>query len=124
MIFLKGASKKLIDDNEDLRRAVIVELFSSVIKDTPVDEGRAQGNWQTSHTVARYEEVAGAKSGAAALDDVKSTVNSSIDKDLFLSNNVPYINRLEYDGWSDQAPRGMVRKNMARVSRNIRKHQL
>ena len=30
-----------------VRNAVILELFSSVILDTPVDTGLARGNWQT-----------------------------------------------------------------------------
>ena len=33
---------------DETGRAIVLELFGSVIKDTPVDTGRARGNWQTT----------------------------------------------------------------------------
>ena len=33
--------QRVIVQNEQMRRAIVTELFSSVIKDTPVDTGRA-----------------------------------------------------------------------------------
>ena len=35
---------------------------------------------------------------------------------VYLTNNLPYAQRLEYEGWSKQAPAGMVRVNMARIA--------
>lgn len=34
---------------------------------------------------------------------------------MFFTNNLPYAERIEYDGWSRfKAPQGMVRKNVVR----------
>lgn len=110
-------------------RGIVIELFSSVIADTPVDEGRARGNWQTSSgapvsgTTTRNDQTGPvgsvtAKSTGAAIADVEG-LTMQIGDVIFLTNNLPYIGRLEYDYWSGQAPHGMVRKNMARVQKIV-----
>lgn len=100
-------------------RAVIIELFSSVITDTPVDTGRARGNWLVS--VNTFPTTAVERldpSGAVSSGAVRAEQYNIKDK-VFLTNNLPYIHRLEYDGYSRQAPDGMVRKNMARVQQIV-----
>lgn len=106
---------------DETSRAIALELFGSVIKDTPVDTGRAKGNWQTtigapaSGTVDRIGE-------SEALADVsQQTASFGAGKVIYLSNNLPYIYRLEYDGWSQQAPGGMLRKNVARIQSIVAK---
>jgi len=106
---------------DETGRAIVLELFGSVIKDTPVDTGRAKGNWQTtigapaSGTVDRLGE-------SEALADVsQQTASFGAGKVIYLSNNLPYIYRLEYDGWSQQAPGGMLRKNVARIQSIVAK---
>ena len=45
------------------------------------------------------------------------------DKDsvVYLTNNLPYAARIEYDGWSHtKAPEGMVRKNVIRITQNLK----
>jgi hypothetical protein len=44
------------------------------------------------------------------------TVRVAVGDLYYLTNNLPYIERLEY-GWSKQAPGGMVRKNMQNFNR-------
>ena len=34
----------------------------------------------------------------------------------FMANNLPYAHRLEFEGWSRQAPEGMVRRTVARFN--------
>lgn len=94
-------------------RKSTIELFGSVIKMTPVDTGRARGNWQcTIGSPATSEIERLDKTGSSAISEVVSTVKSGTV--VWLGNNVPYISRLEYDSWSKQAPAGMVRVSLAR----------
>ena len=118
---LRKARLEIISETDDMRKAITIELFNSVILDTPVDTGRARGNWQCSggspmlNSVEREDPT-----GSQATSEVVSKVESSFgDGSMFLSNNLPYIQRLEF-GHSKQAPAGMVRKNIARIEQIIR----
>jgi len=117
---VEAYAKKAGASLDETSRAIVLELFGSVIKDTPVDTGRAKGNWQTtigapaSGTVDRLGE-------SEALADVsQQTASFGAGKVIFLTNNLVYINRLEL-GWSDQAPSGFLRKNVARIQQIVRK---
>lgn len=100
-------------------RKSTIELFGSVIKMTPVDTGRAKGNWQcsigspiTSETDRLDSAKLDSTNGSVAYADVVKTVKGTGNV-VWLSNNVPYIQRLEY-GSSKQAPSGMVRLSVQR----------
>lgn len=110
--FVSGTEKKV----ERTVRAVKLELFRSVILDTPVDTGRARGNWQATLDNPATEEIEN-ESMSVALAGVAANLGKVNDVS-FLANNLPYIEELE-DGSSKQAPAGMVRRNMARVQRLI-----
>lgn len=110
--FVSGTEKKL----ERTVRAVKLELFRSVILDTPVDTGRARGNWQATIGSPATNEIEN-ESMSVALAGVAANLGK-INDVSFLANNLPYIEELE-DGSSKQAPAGMVRRNMARVQRLI-----
>ena len=99
--------------NDKVVRTATLELFSGIIKSTPVDTGRARGNWQTS--VGQPQGGTLERTGMeAALAEVQATVPEGAGQLVYLSNNLPYIERLE-NGWSQQAPIGMVRINVDRV---------
>lgn len=87
-----------------------------MILDTPVDTGRARGNWQATLDSPATEEIEN-ESMSVALAGVAANLGK-INDVSFLANNLPYIEELE-DGSSKQAPAGMVRRNMARVQRLI-----
>lgn len=104
---------------ERTRRAIVIELFSSVILDTPVDTGRLRGNWQASiGTPARGTIEYGELSITGAIDGVRRNLGSG-DVTNYLTNNLPYAERIEY-GYSNQAPEGMVRKNTIRMKAIVR----
>lgn len=100
-----------------ITRTATLELFTSVVMDTPVDTGRAAGNWlittgnpstlvldrvDPSYQQVTREIMEGTPAGGGQV--------------TYLSNNLPYIARIEYEGWSHtKAPEGMVRKNFSRV---------
>ena len=105
---------------DETGRAIVLELFGSVIKDTPVDTGRARGNWQTSMDSPATGET-DRKGEQAALAEVAAEVAGfGTGRIIYLSNGLPYILRLEY-GWSKQQPGGMVRRNVARIQSIVKK---
>lgn len=117
---------KVMREFEELRKAVVIELFSSVVLDTPVDEGRLRGNWTISNGTPNTEtfEVTD-PSGQVTIGKIRTHAENipSGDVSVFLANNLPYAYRIEYDGWSHtKAPAGMVRKNFIRISDNLKKH--
>jgi len=116
-----------INATDKVKQGVAIELFTSVISDTPVDTGRARGNWQSSENAPKKGTIDRLdKSGSAAISDVAITVTSG-PSDKFMTNNLPYIDGLE-EGRSRQAPTGMVRKNIARLRRilaaQVRKNKI
>ena len=101
-------------------RKSTIELFGSVIKMTPVDTGRAKGNWQCTVGTAATSEIDredGSKrdslSSSKAYEEVAKTVPRSGNV-VWLANNVPYIRNLEYGSSKQQAPSGMVRVSLER----------
>ncbi len=105
-------------------RATILELSTAIIKDTPAKTGRARGNWQASIGRGATGEVSvvNKRAGEAkAISNVNQKASVAVGDLYYLTNNVPYIERLEY-GWSKQAPGGMVRKNMQNFNRLLAKN--
>lgn len=96
---------------DDVVQKITMELFRAVILRTPVDTGRARGNWEC--TVGRpgtkVDQSAADRAGSGALSAASGVVSKTpAGSIVYLSNNLPYIRRLEY-GYSKQAPVGMVR---------------
>jgi hypothetical protein len=88
-------------------RKIAIECFRRIILGTPVDTGRARGNWQASTGSPASREVnALDPTGAMAIAAMVSEVSAWTPKDdlpAFITNNLPYIQRLN-EGWSKQAP--------------------
>lgn len=110
---------KTTEAHNKITSVATLELFSGVIKATPVDTGRARGNWQTAPgSPAAGETERLDKSGGEAIAEVEAKTPQGAGQVTYLSNNLPYIMKLE-EGSSKQAPEGMVRKNMDRVQRMV-----
>ena len=106
---------------DETGRAIVLELFRSVIKDTPVDTGRARGNWQTTigTPASGTTDRLGEEESLAEVSQQAASFGAG--KVIYLTNNLPYIYRLEFLGWSQQSPDGMARKNVARIQSIVRK---
>lgn len=101
-------------------RKVALELFRRVVMRTPVDTGRARGNWQAGVGTPPAGETD--RTGAsAALEQITGEVESwdAENVAIYLVNNVPYIVPLE-DGHSGQAPQGMVKISVAEFPQIVR----
>lgn len=109
---VKGFREREVDKAAvELVKKITLEALRRLVQKTPVDTGRARGNWQTTiHAPAAGQtgpRMAGAVEGEA--NGVLSTLPPY--EVVYLTNNVPYIERLD-DGWSVQAPDGMVRPTL------------
>lgn len=116
---LRGFGIKALDKADKVRRASVLELFKLVIMATPVDTGRLRGNWQTTiNSPAGAAITRDDTSGAVALAEAMANLGSLADV-VWFSNNLPYAERIEYEGWSRQAPEGMVRRHIAQWQRIV-----
>mgnify|MGYP006999136535 CR=1 FL=1 len=105
-------------------RKVCLDLFSDITMNTPVDTGRARANWfatigAPSSTTVEYSGSP-ASAGQGAIGDAAVAVSRATGNIFWISNNLPYIYRLEFEGWSNQAPNGMVRLAIDRAERAMR----
>ncbi|WP_038342162.1 hypothetical protein [Acinetobacter sp. A47] len=101
-------------DGEKLIKDMGMDLIQGVIVGTPVDTGTARGNWRASNTPDyKYDLKDQDASGQGTINKVYVffSQNAKLGSLIYLQNNLPYIERLE-NGWSDQAPQGMVSTTM------------
>ena len=115
---LKKFNKDAAEAADRTVRAIKFELFNSIIFDTPVDTGRARGNWQTK-TGAPPTGLVDRRYGPKAAKEAESNLGHG-DCTTYMTNNLPYIEQLE-NGSSGKSPEGMVRKNIARIEQIVRK---
>jgi hypothetical protein len=122
--------KALKGDVEKAGRAVALDIFSRIIVKTPVDTGRARGNWMIDInrapegmlTVGFGPGVAeggdrGANASAAqanAMLQAERLVRFRVGATISIRNTLPYIVKLEH-GHSGQAPAGMVKVTLQEV---------
>lgn len=107
---------KVIGTLEKTVRAVTLVVDKTLADTTPVDTGRARANWLPSLNAPDTRQVE-----AGQKEDVGPVLASYRIKDtIYISNNLPYIRRLN-DGWSKQAPAGFVDRALAIAKRAVKK---
>ncbi len=110
---------------KEVRKNYAFALYSSIVKKTPVDTGRARANWNITVGHNSFVESADTTQKFRSADQVPDPKG---DESIFISNNLPYITTLEYggfpnppnkdggktiNGFSKQAPEGMVGVTLA-----------
>lgn len=117
-----------------LKIALANEFATEVVPATPVDTGRARGNWKAGLNSAPSTQVVGAFGGRGSarfgaqgdggLAQITSTTRRAKPGDkILITNNVPYINRLN-DGYSNQAPKRFVQIALQRATVLIEKQRV
>lgn len=133
---------------EDVVRLSTIEVFKRVILRTPVDTGRARGNWVSSYQQPKttFSNQAKDLSGEFTIRGMRGDVMAyPVGGIMFLCNSLPYIMALEYGlypdppirgskkrgesgytihtvgGYSMQAPSGMVRVTVIEFDAAVRK---
>jgi hypothetical protein len=88
-----------------------IDMFGRVVLRTAVDTGLARGSWSFSEGGPRRGYRGLDPGGGGTVGRIAAGVNGARMGDgteWWLTNTVPYIERLE-NGWSRQAPAGMVK---------------
>lgn len=129
---MRAAELKITDACEKSIRATALQLFTQVIERTPVGNpdgwkspgppgyigGTARGNWRTAIGQVNTQEV-GLRPESQAIGEVNmAAARFTLADTMHLSNNLPYIERLE-NGYSQQAPAGMVSVSVSEFERAI-----
>lgn len=96
---------------EEVPQRAFVRMADLVILGTPVDTGSARASWTPSSGGPSARNVY--TTGGAGYPQ-RGTVQAVARAlrpggSASLANALPYIRRLEYAGWSAQAPSGMLR---------------
>jgi hypothetical protein len=114
---------KVKADLDTVVRKSTLQVFSAVVKKTPVDTGRARANWNASQGAVDTTTTTSTDQGRGTAEALKAGEIPSGGV-VYLANSLPYIRALEYgeypnppkkgtgktvNGFSKQAPQGMVR---------------
>lgn len=120
---IRKFAEKAKANTDDVIAGTCLDLSRRVILRTPVDSGQARFNWQASIGSPASGKLDGDdRTGSGAISKAASVTVNASGSIFFLTNNMPYINKLEFGGYpspspsgktsggySTQAPAGMVR---------------
>lgn len=97
-----------------------LEILRRIVIKTPVDTGRARGNWMVAinsipQGIIEIERLSESQAQAFALSNGIPIIKSAKPfTAISIANNLPYIGVLEM-GSSKKAPQGMVRVSLAEI---------
>lgn len=130
---VKAFAERAAENADVVIRKLCIDLLSDIVLNTPVDSGRARANWQCSigapisgqlsFSGDTGKGITAPKESAASADAInrgQAIAAHATGNVFWISNNLPYIYRLEFEGWSKQAPNGMVRLAIDRAQRAMR----
>lgn len=106
--------KKLTDQgyesaNNEVRSVYFSGLFN-IIKGTPVDEGRARNNWFLSVGTPSSNSTTSKSEGLSTIRSLRTMPNRVFNRKIYFTNNLPYIETLEYGGYPDPVKLGTYNK--------------
>ena len=102
---------KAMAKSEAKIKKAFIGLSTDIIMDTPVLSGRLRNNWFVSVNKGSNETTESTTNTAV---NRASAVTFKLGDTLYLTNNLPYAERIEFKGWSNKAPSGMLRRNLIR----------
>lgn len=121
-------------NQEQAVRAIALAILRSVVLKSPVGDpslwkhpapagyvgGHFRGNWfvqeDTSPQVTDKIDNDGDTTIKAGMQQI---AGFKIGGRIYILNHLPYTQRLEYEGWSSQAPSGMVRITLAEIQNYV-----
>jgi hypothetical protein len=118
---MKRIVEKTKDKTNMFARKLVLDLDRRMVLKSPVDTGRFKANWNIGYgSIDTSTSEATDKSGTATLARHQAEVRDASGTVIYITNSLPYAYRLEYEGWSKQAPMGMVRTTLAELNSAIR----
>lgn len=111
------------DKAELVVRKAALDLGGQMVERSPVDSGRFKSNWMTGigATLDASTTDTTDKSGTPSLGRMQQKLASwKPGQTIWITNSLPYAQRLE-NGWSQQAPAGMVRLAVQNLEQAVAK---
>jgi hypothetical protein len=118
-------------------RKVAGDMLAKVVLRTPVGDpskwkspapagyvgGRLRANWNTSIGGPDLSTTVDTDASGSAVVARGQNVLRGVDgeRDVYIMNSLPYVRRIEYEGWSSQARAGMVRVTVAEFQTFVNK---
>ena len=126
---LQETLTSLVEAHAGLARAAIaaaiVREFGELIRQTPVDTGRARAGWSIGTEPSEWTPPPGVweeflANGYIDAAVAKGLTNKKLSESevVYICNNVEYIMALEA-GWSKQAPQGFIGKFLQRLNMQL-----
>lgn len=143
---LSKMSSEQLDVAEKAIRATYIETANEIVMKTPVDTGRARANWFLTKNTPSQKTIKGSNYNGRISEIRRKLGGEILGKVFYLVNNLPYIGALEYggypknpekgskrrkgqgyqirsiNGFSKQAPNGMVRLSTAKFSKRFKRY--
>ena len=126
---LRQIGKRIEKNAVDIVRRAALAGDQTAVTTTPVDTGRARSNWSVSigsRDLTGLDEPDSPTQGQdGALAQGRRVVQTWElgAGTIFIQNNLPYIQRLE-DGYSAQAPAGMLQSSRLAIEEVVRQGRL
>lgn len=120
----EAAYKKKVEGTlTETMRTVALDAFAGIGLATPVKSGRARANWNIAVNTVDRSTTQDTTQPDYIGEAQAATENLKISDTINISNNLPYIRRLN-NGYSKQAPASFVEmavlKAKGRAKRNIK----
>lgn len=113
---------ELTEFTEDLIKDISINAVAELIEATPVDTSWARSNW-VPNIGSPVNQPVGSPDNPSTFQQESGQAEIlayyKLPANVFISNNVPYITRLN-EGSSTQAPMGFVQKAIAKAVREVR----
>ena len=101
-------------------RKISLDLMRDLVMGTPVDTGHARSNWFVGTNRDGGIDKAMAKNGSPSFARAAQFATALRAGGVFyITNNLPYIMRLEYGHSKVQAPLGWVRSTVANWQKTV-----
>ena len=116
-------------------RAAVIQAANVAIIRTPVGNaslwklppppgyvgGQLRANWRVSFGVVDFTIKDTVNFSTTAQDAANEILSFKLGQTIVVSNPMPYAPRIEYDGWSSQAPDGMARQAVVALKKALNK---
>jgi len=108
--------EKLGIDLRIVRRKIALDLLRKITDRTPVDTGRLRASWNLSDD--QPDPSVAPKGINTGTGKITATFTRPFGQ-TWISNNLPYALKIEFDGHSKQAPSGMARISVAEIEAEL-----
>ncbi len=106
---VKKAIRKNKKEANELIKAVYLDGLGQIVSGTPADKGRARNNWFLTVGQPFGLESSGRttnKTGAWSMMSIGTMPKNVLNKKIYFTNNLPYIETLEYGGFPNPVKQG------------------